>query len=420
MNAKTNLSKGASPADSMIWNFKQIAQHELEGFGGVGEGIGVQIAPDGRRILWLGHESAPKNFTAVDVTDPRKPKMILQTDLPHNDVRSNSLEVCGNMLCVAYQTRKTGMKPAGFDLFDISIPEKPQLMSHFDRSGPHSRGVHAVWLVDGEFVHMASGAADFQPHDPRDDQCYMIVDIRNPTKPVEAGRWWAPGTRVGDSEASPRRVEGGCQIGVSGFRAHNTNVFPQRPDRAYVGYLDYGAVILDIADKAHPKVISRWSNCPPHSGFNHTALPLFSRDLMLVSDESTKDNAADWPKLVWVLDIKVESSPLCISTLPLPDKDTFAKRGGRFGAHNLHENYPGASSWRSDNIVFGTFFNGGLRAYDLTNPYQPQEIAYFVPGAPKMSRAGAVQLNDIFVDDRGIVYTVDRFTGGVYILEMNF
>jgi len=37
-----------------------------------------------------------------------------------------------------------------------------------------------------------------------------------------------------------------------------------------------------------------------------------------------------------------------------------------------------------------------------------------------MSRAGAIQLNDIFVDDRGIVYTVDRFAGGLYTLEMQF
>ena len=49
-----------------------------------------------------------------------------------------------------------------------------------------------------------------------------------------------------------------------------------------------------------------------------------------------------------------------------------------------------------------------------------REVAYFVPGAPKMSPAGAVQLNDVYVDDRRIVYTVDRFSGGLYILEMDF
>ena len=75
---------------------------------------------------------------------------------------------------------------------------------------------------------------------------------------------------------------------------------------------------------------------------------------------------------------------------------------------------------QNDQIVLGTFFNGGLRAYDISNPYQPKEIAAFVPPAPKGSPAGSIQLNDVFVDEREIVYTVDRFSGGLYILEMDF
>ena len=76
------------------------------------------------------------------------------------------------------------------------------------------------------------------------------------------------------------------------------------------------------------------------------------------------------------------------------------------------------TSWRSETIVIGTFFNAGVRAYDVSDPYQPQEVAYFVPGAPKLSPAGAIQLNDVYVDDRGIVFTVDRFAGGLYVLEL--
>src|SRR5262245_3280627 len=165
MSTQMNLAKGANPADTMIWNFKQLAQHQLEGHGNVGEGMNVQIAPDGRRILWLAHESAPTNFTGVDVSDPRQPKVVVQTELPHMQMRSNSLDIVGNIMAVAYQTSNPGLKPAGFDLFDISVPEKPKLISHFDRSGPYSRGAHALWFVDGEFVHMACGAADFQPRD---------------------------------------------------------------------------------------------------------------------------------------------------------------------------------------------------------------------------------------------------------------
>src|ERR671914_2443074 len=96
--------------DPVAWNFKLIAQHTLDGFGGMGEGMSIQIAPDGRRIIWLAHESAPKNFTAVDVSDPRKPKVVCQTDLPHADVRSNSLELAGNILAVAYQVSKFGLQ----------------------------------------------------------------------------------------------------------------------------------------------------------------------------------------------------------------------------------------------------------------------------------------------------------------------
>src|SRR5258705_5266971 len=85
----TENSPPQSTYEPVCWNFKLLAQHELDGFGGMGEGMSVQIAPDGRRIIWLAHESAPKNFTAVDVSDPRKPKVLVQTDLPQGYIRSN-------------------------------------------------------------------------------------------------------------------------------------------------------------------------------------------------------------------------------------------------------------------------------------------------------------------------------------------
>lgn len=117
-------------------NFKLIAHDELRGFGGMGEGMSIQIAKDGRRILWLAHECAPKNFTAVDVSDPRAPKIVVQTDLPEPHMRSNSLETVGDIMAVAYQVQKHGQKPAGFELFDISIPEQPKSIAYVDASGP--------------------------------------------------------------------------------------------------------------------------------------------------------------------------------------------------------------------------------------------------------------------------------------------
>ena len=67
----------------------------------------------------------------------------------------------------------------------------------------------------------------------------------------------------------------------------------------------------------------------------------------------------------------------------------------------------------------GTFFNAGVRVYDILNQHQLREIAYCVPGAPPLSPKGATQINDVYVDDRGIAFAVDRLIGGLYILEMN-
>jgi hypothetical protein len=355
--ADNPLSKSGEP---VTWNFKLLAQNDLGGFGGMGEGMAVQIAKDGRRIIWLAHESAPKNFTGVDVSDPRQPKVVVQTDLPQAYMRSNSLEVTGDIMAVAYQTQKVGQKPAGLELFDISVPEKPRSISFFDCSGEHSRGVHQLWFCDGEYVHMASGSPDFKP-------------------------------------------------------SH-----PQKADRLYLCYIDGGMFVMDIKDKANPKVISHWTNSPPYTGFMHTAVPLFDRGLMLVTDESTEDAGKDWPKLIWILDLRDEQHPVPIATCPMPPLDAYKDRGGRFGAHNIHENAAVPTAWQSDQIVLGTFFNGGLRAYDISNPYQPKEVGAFVPPPPKGTPAGAVQLNDAFVDEREIVYTVDRHTGGLYVLEMDF
>jgi hypothetical protein len=167
-------------------------------------------------------------------------------------------------------------------------------------------------------------------------------------------------------------------------------------------------------------MISGWRNSPPYTGFCHTVLPLFERNLLIVTDESTMDDAGDWPKLVWIVDARAENNLVPIATCPAPSYDAFAKRGGRFGAHNIYENVPVPTGWHSDTIVLGTFFNGGLRAYDIANPYQPKEVAAFVPPGPPGAPHGTIQLNDVFVDERQVVYTVDRHAGGLYILEMDF
>ena len=350
----------------------------------------------------------------MDVTDPANPRVILQTDLPHRGVRSNSLAVVDNILLVAYQVAQPGLSPAGMGIYDISVPEEPRRISFFDTSGPNSRGVHCLWCVDGRYAHLSTGAPDFVPTHPEDDQFYMIVDIGDPTRPSEVGRWWAPGTREGDDAAPPARHP---EFDV-GFRIHNANVYPQRPDRAYLGYIDAGVIILDISDMSRPKMISRLDYHPPLIGFTHTVVPLFDRDLLVVSEEAAAfEYCEDWPKLVWIIDASEETNLVMLSSLPM-DKEEFCVRPGRYGAHNVHENLPVPTSYVSSSLVYGAFFNAGLRVHDITNPLRPEEVAYFVPPVPEGAPANSV--NDVYVDENQLIYAVDRIKGGLYILEPRF
>jgi hypothetical protein len=179
--------------------------------------------------------------------------------------------------------------------------------------------------------------------------------------------------------------------------------------------MDSGTVILDIANMANPSIISQFNYAPPFPGFTHTVLPLFSRDLMVVTQEAVRNNGEDYPKLIWMVDIRDETNPVIISTFPMPEAKQFTSRPGRFGAHNVHENQPAATSMQDETLIYGTFFNAGVRVFDTSNPFQPKEVAYFVP--PQVD-SNPVGINDVYVDENAIMYVVDRVKGGLYILEM--
>lgn len=399
-------------------NMKLIGHNTLNGFGDGGEGFGLKQLPGGRRVLFVPHEGPPKDFTVLDVTDPAKPKVIAQIDLSHNKLRSDSLALVDDIMVVAYQA---GLDPSpdnfnvegtGMGVWDVSDVERPRQIGFFPTSGDHSRGTHGVWFVDGRYAHISTGMPDSSPTHPNDDQFYVTVDLADPTKPREVGRWWLPGTQEGDAVSPPPRHP---QIDV-GYRTHNINVYPERPDRAYVGYVDGGVVILDISDMSNPEMVSQVDYHPPFPGFTHTVLPLFDRDLLIATDECVRFDYEDWPKRIWVLDAREETNPVMISSFPTPPVDEFQFEGVRLGAHNIHENEPLPTSWKSSDIIVGSFFSGGVRAYDISDPFRPEEVAYCVPPAP--NGAASIMINDIYVDEKGLVYALDRVSGGLYIMEM--
>jgi hypothetical protein len=407
-------STAAEPAPREARNLRIIGHTNLNGLGNGGEGLDLEQYPDGRRVVFYAHTDAPTCFTTIDVTNPRAPKVLAQVPTLSSEVRCNSLGVSGTTMVVAQNTDLPGQPGGGALVYDVSDPAKPVQLAYFNTSGGESRGAHYVWFVDGQYAYLSSGAADFIPAVPPrgDDQFLMIVDLRNPRSPKEVGRWWIPGMRKGEPGAPLPRTKT-----RDGVRMHSAYVSPERPDRVYAGFIDGGIVIIDIADKTRPRLVGQRSWYPVTPGYiGHSFLPIFERGIAIVTQEANKEACADWPKPIWTVDISDEAHPKEITQFPYPTGLEEFCKDGRFGAHNIHMNRPKKTAAKLTQTVVASFQNAGIRVYSIADPKKPVEIGALVPTAPS-GKMKDITINDVYVDEKGLIYAADRTGGGLYIIE---
>lgn len=278
--------------------------------------------------------------------------------------------------------------------YDVSRPADPRELGFLPVNG---RGVHRMTYVEEPYAYLSATVEGFT------DRFFVIADLSDPTNPREVGRWWFPGMNVGAGETPS------WDTGQRAFRHHHALI---RGDRAYASWWDAGLVILDVSDKQRPEIVSWLDLGADGGGCTHTCLPVPGRDLLVVAEETVTDGCQETPRHVRVVDISIETAPRIMASFPIPEGD-FCTRGGRFGPHNLHEMRPGTLI--SQDTVFVTYFNAGIRVVDIGDPYRPAEVAYYIPEAP--AGQPAIQLNDVLVGPDGLIYVTDRYRGGLYILE---
>ena len=290
---------------------------------------------------------------------------------------------------------------AGLRIFDISTPDKPLEISFLPLDGI---GIHRIWYVGGRWAYVSALLDGYS------DYIFLTIDLADPQRPEVAGRYWLPGMHTAGGE-TPSWPEG------KRYALHHSII---SGDTAYGSWRDGGLTLLDVSDRTNPQLISHRNWSPPFGGGTHTALPLPDRDLLIVLDEAVLDNQEDGEKLIWVFDIREPSHPVSIATFPQPKEADYVKKGAHFGPHNLHENRPG--SFISSSLIFATYQNAGVRAYDISNPYQPKETGALVPAAPdrmvdkRPGRPQIIQSCDVFVDANGIIYSTD-YNAGLSIIE---
>ena len=335
--------------------------------------------------------------TIVDVRNPRAPKVVAQLAVPPN-THCHKVQVADGLMVVNHERQPGyagGEFSAGIAVYDVKDPSSPRHLAFFHTGG---EGVHRFWFVDGRYAHLSAGAEGFT------DQIYRIVDLRRPDRPEEAGRWWIPGQWAAGGERPLWPVDWRVRVHGAPFIVGT---------RCVVGCVDWGWAILDMTDLARPRLVTRYTFYPPFGDMLHTALPLPGRNLVICTQEALRKyrEGRDREKYLWIVDVRDERNPIPVSAFRVDPRD--ANPDARFGPHNVHENRPG--SLRREDRVYLTYFAGGLRVVDISDPFRPNEIACYIPEIP----GGAAQSNDVYVDAGGLVYLVDRFDGSLEILEQD-
>ncbi len=389
---------------------------------------GVQLMVN-KGYVFTGHMFS-KGFSVIDVRDPRQPKPVAYIAAPPNTWNIH-LQTHEDLLLVvnardmfaapefqdesAYYKGALGEKvgtadatqaaerdwTAGMSVYDIANPEEPRKIGFMPVEGV---GIHRIWYVGGRWAYVSVLLDGFT------DYIFMTVDMSDPTKPTEAGRYWLPGMNTAAGETpdwEPTRRNGLHHAIVHG-------------DTAYGAWRDAGLVMIDVADRGAPTLITHRNWSPPFGGGTHNCLPLPDRELLVVLDESVLDNCEDGIKYIWMFDVREPTNPVSISAFPTPAEVDYPNKGAHFGPHNIYENRP--DGLVTSDTIFATYQNAGIRVFDISDAFRPEEVAAFVPPAPRQmvdhrpNRPKVIQSCDIWASADGLVYAND-YNSGLYILE---
>jgi hypothetical protein len=352
---------------------------------------GGQVVVD-RNVAYIAHMKAPHGTTLVDVSDPAAPRQLATIEVPPG-THSHKVRAQNGLMLVNREAHGAPQgasdAPRGLGIYDVSSPGRPREITLW-RSG--GSGVHR-FTFDGRYAYISPEMDGYVGN------IVMILDLNDPTRPQEVGRWWMPG----------QWTAGGEKPSWSG-RQHRCHHPIRLGNRLYVSYWHGGFVILDIEDMAKPRHVSGLDWSPPFITPTHTALPvpfpLHGRRVMIAADEDVAKLEPGAPSFLWLVDITDEKHPTPFASFQVAGID--GQPQPEFtGCHQPCERVTGTE-------IPVAWFAHGLRIVDIAQPHAPREVAHFLPAVPEGS--SRVSSNDVEVDGRGLLYLIDRGRG-LHILE---
>jgi hypothetical protein len=411
-----------------------------------------------RWIAYVGHHGGNKELpepvnpltgkpelngtSIVDVTDPANPKYLHHIPGERGIDEQGGAQmtrVCAGRALPKADPRKTYLLRtfgnSAHEVWDVTDPANPSLIVRIDGL----RGTHKSWWeCDTGIAYLVSGAPQW-----RVSRMTQVYDLSDPARPLKIRDFGLPGQQPGANGPVPTALHGMISTGPVG-------------NRIYFGYGTNKGGVVQIVDRQKllegPKeptpdnlrypVVGQLELSPlvgAHTTFplGNMSIPEFAHDaegatrnMIMVVGEQIKNEcqAGETRQMVWFVDATIEQEPMVVSHQDVPETSgDFCQRGGRFGSHASNESMAPVFYRK---LAFVSWFNAGVRAIDVRDPYAPREVGYFIPSITEatakrcISVAGqerckvAIQSNNVETDDRGFVYVVDRANTGLHILDV--
>jgi hypothetical protein len=458
------------------WNMELAGWNDLQGRSAYQP---IIISQDGRFIAYVGHHATahmpmnsltgkaePSGTSIVDVTDPANTKYLAHIPGPASEGGGDEggaqmVRVCsGNTLPNAVRGKWYLLRPFGgeaHEIWDVTDPSHPtRLTTVVDGlTGTHK----SWWECDTGIAYLVGNK---ESEGWARGNHVKIYDLSDPANPKYIRDFGLLGQQPNATE----------YIGVQkGINIHGLiSAGPER-NRVYLSYgsgrngvlliVDRQKMLTDFKNPLNPTTeemrapIVGYGVMSPDNGA-HTTFPIFgvpippyqqhtvlqTRDLVLVTSEQGRGDHCQpgpngdrpAPHLAFLVDVTNEATPWNLSTFHVDEKG-FCEKGGRFGAHASTESfYP---PYYGKLAIF-SWFNAGTRVFDIRNPFDVREIAYFIPepnentmsfcvdgishpdGDPVITPAcnKVIQTNNVEIDDRGLIYSTDRAGSGLHIMRL--
>ena len=402
----------------------------------------------GRRMNALTGQMELNGTSIVDVTDPARPQYLHHIPGAPGEAEAGGasmVRICdGRELPQGDRAKTYLLRTLGklaHEMWDVTDPRRPAMVTTIVRGLDET---HKNWWECSTGI--AYLVSDGRPQGWRTNRMTKVYDLSDPASPRFIRDFGLVGQEPGSNPTTK------APEGVHGPIAYR--------NRVYFAYGTGANGVLQIVDRdrllnGNPATADRLASTPdnlrypeigrldmPPDWGGHTSYPVIGipvgdhvlnlngrvRDVVVLVSEALRNECQEFRQLTFLVDITTPSKPFTLSTFEVPESiGDFCRRGGRFGPHSSHESFT-PRYYRK--LVFLAYFNAGVRAVDIRNPFTPREVAYFIPAVTAATARRcvnvdgtdrckiAIQTNNVEVDDRGLVYLADRADTGLHIVEL--